>query len=160
MSTTKKDSKKLQLQLERLSKKVITESEILAIKRCINPSSTLPKRMKNALDEIACNLEIDITPEQTKKGIDYLRKSMFKKGGVLRDLKNWPEDLQSFEIEIVRDFKKFTFCGFYNISENYYDHFVPVYKVISKSGSWFTYTGVRFDEIQTINKHYEINPVK
>lgn len=88
--------------------------------------------------------ERKITKEQSKFGIEYLRKRYYKIGGDPR--KNCPFGQR--ETEIIRSFSKFRFVGMkanYN-SMGSYRWFTPVYRVYSKNGLHFDYTAVHWGD--------------
>ena len=80
--------------------------------------------------------EYSITQEQTIKGIEYLRNTVFKKNGKFRNTKNMP--FGEREIDIIKDFKEFKFVALYPIG--YAAYYLPVYRVIDNQGNSFEYT--------------------
>jgi len=81
---------------------------------------------------------IDITPEQTKLGIEWLNKYAFRLNGKPRKQKDNPftDDHRA----IISNFSHFVWCGLKDINHTgNYGHYRPMYKVVSKDGSYFIY---------------------
>ena len=120
------------MKTEKLLKKIeqsnsITEAEILLLKRRLN------KGEKIDLDYV-WNNEIELTPEQNKKGIDFLMNQYITPGGIER--KNNPFGYR--EIEILKNFTCFTFGGFYDAGNYHHSYYLPLYDCNSKDNG-FTY---------------------
>lgn len=103
------------------------------------------QRLLNALnDHINERGEIRITKEQTRIGIDWLRKHCFRKDGSRRKTKDFP--FNDHEVQVIRNFAKFRFVGVYNSNGSRYAYrsgyfrFSPIYRVYAKDGSHFDYT--------------------
>lgn len=94
----------------------ISESEILLLKRRLN------KGEKINMDYI-WNNEINLTPEQNKKGIDFLLNLYETPKGIER--KNHPFGYR--EIEVIKNFSHFTFSGFYDAGNSYHSYYLPLY---------------------------------
>jgi hypothetical protein len=95
---------------------LITESEILLLKRRLN------KGEKINLDYI-WNNEIALTPDQNKKGIDFLMNLYITPSGTER--KNNPFGYR--EIEILKNFTHFELRGFYNAGNYSHSYYLPLY---------------------------------
>lgn len=95
---------------------LITESEILLLKRRLN------KGEKIDLDYV-WNNEIALTPEQNKKGIDFLMNQYITPRGIER--KNNPFGYR--EIEILKNFSHFEFRGFYDAGNYHNSFYIPLY---------------------------------
>jgi hypothetical protein len=88
------------------------------------------------------SFEHSITKEQSAMGISYLRSRYFKKNGEPRKSSPFNE----IEQNIIRSFKKFTFVGYYEhqAQSGWYVGYTPVYRVYSKSGSYFDYSPIHW----------------
>jgi hypothetical protein len=105
---------------------VITERQIITIKSRANRGADVW--------EIFNNGNLRITQEQTKKGLSWLLNQWKTPRGIER--KNNPFGYR--EQEIINNFDRFALVDFYNVGR-YFPFFVPVYRVISRSGSSFEY---------------------
>lgn len=128
--------------IEIMKKGTWGENDIIAFRKAIGGSSTLPVQLRETLlEEFYKKMPergYKITQEQSIRGIAWLLKYTFKKNGEIRAAKN-----MSFghrECEILKKFKNFTFIGVQNQSSNNYAFYLPVYKVVSKNKSSFEYT--------------------
>lgn len=114
---------------------VWTESEILSVRMCIHRSGiekAYPLIME--LNEGGFR----ITPEQTTKGIEYLRSKLWKDNGEHRNT----EFSRCFGIReraIIQGFKKFTFEGVRYEQRGSSFQTTPIYRVHSNAG-YFDYT--------------------
>lgn len=136
-----------------LNKKVLSYQEILNLKKRLNGYS---KSRENRLkDKIGANDyqwldEYAITPEHTKKGLDWLNKITYKPSHYAKH--NWDLDccvrsncpLGYREIEILEHFSHFTFTGFYDsatytANEMGYHGYLPIWRVYAKDGDSFEY---------------------
>jgi len=107
---------------------LITESEILLLKRRLN------KGEKIDMDYI-WNNEIELTPEQNKKGIDFLMNQYISPNG--KERKNNPFGYR--EIEILKNFTGFTFKGFYDAGNYYHSYYLPLYDCNGDNNSFEYY---------------------
>ena len=143
-----KENKRLKRLLGLLSQKVLTQSDIRALKTALNLTSKI-----NKADFVKivnhCN-GFDITKEHSDIGIEYLRKTFFKKNGDPR--KAAFDDLTDHDINVLKNFKKFKFVGFGLYHENsynsQYDQYEIIYRVIAKNGDWFDYLAVSWQSGQ------------
>ena len=108
-----------------------TENEIIYFRKFIRTSEQR-KYLLSLFKE-----EYSITKEQTIKGIEYLRNTVFKKNGKFRNTKNMP--FGEREIDVIKDFKEFKFVGLSSVSQ-YTLYYIPVYRVIDNQGNSFEYT--------------------
>tara|TARA_R100001594_G_C3976880_1_gene249113 strand:- start:284 stop:772 length:489 start_codon:yes stop_codon:yes gene_type:complete len=146
-----KENKRLKRLLGLLSQKVLTQSDIRSLKIMLGFCTPFEGfDQKEALNKMikSCN-GFDITEEHSDIGIEYLRKTFFKKNGDPR--KAAFDDLTDHDINILRNFKKFKFVGFelsrlnHNIFNNNTNQcFEIVYRVIAKNGDWFDYLAVSY----------------
>ena len=109
---------------------IITEREILLIKRRLNNFGEV--LIKRALFG---NGPLQITPEQTKKGLDWLIDKYKTPRGVVR--KHNP--FNDGQVAILEDFKKFELVGFTDVSRSCLMWFMPTYRVYSQHGRYFDY---------------------
>lgn len=107
-----------------LSNGVITEREILLLK----------KRANNGDKEAAnfypgCDIEIELTDEQSVKGYKWLMNLYKTPKGKERE--NNPFGYQ--EMNILDNYKgeRFQFVGFYNNENRCYDDYIPIYSLCS-----------------------------
>ena len=115
----------------------ITEREILLVKNRLN---------KWVYVDIFNNDPLQITPEQTKKGYDWLWNLYMTPKGKVR--KRNP--FKSREISILRSFKKFELIRFRNCGNNWVDWYMPVYRVWSKHDHYFDYVVTHVDKYTNI----------
>jgi hypothetical protein len=128
VKTDKAKEKKLFLLKEIKDRGTITEGEILLVKRRLQDGTYSP-------DDVADLYELELTPEQTEKGINWLKNTAFMKSGETR--KNSP--FGSMEEEKIKTFKKFEFGGFQDIGTYGFHNYAPVYIVTSENGSFKYY---------------------
>jgi hypothetical protein len=150
-----KENKRLKRLLGLLSQKVLTQSDIRALKIMLGFSTSFERYdQKVSLNNMikSCN-GFDITKEHSDIGIEYLQKTFFKKNGDPR--KTTYDDLTNHDINVLRNFKKFKFIGFERSRINYYttdNHtnqcFEIIYRVIAKNGDWFDYLAVSWQSGQ------------
>lgn len=122
----------------------ITERQVLAFRKMLNgySSSSITKEEKDELQDLLYNRDnqLKITPEQSEKGINWLRNQWKTPRGVER--KNNPFGYR--EEDCIENFDHFTFGGTYN-DANYYmaqnglANHLPLYVVHAKDGSSFEY---------------------
>ena len=143
-----KENKRLKRLLGLLSQKVLTQSDIRSLKTALNLTSKI-----NKADFVKivnhCN-GFDITKEHSDIGIEYLRKTFFKKNGDPRRAAF--DDLTDHDINVLRNFKKFKFDGFDlyrpHFQDSQYDQYEIIYRVIAKNGDWFDYLAVSWQSGQ------------
>ena len=107
----------------------ISESEILLIKSRLNKGN-LDSETQEVVDFINENY-LSITPEQTKKGYDFLMSAYKTPSG--KEKSNTP--FSNREKSALDTFEEFQFVGFINVGKGY----VPLYAVIGKMGSFEYY---------------------
>jgi hypothetical protein len=114
----------------------VTERDILNLKKLLNgysKSSTTPEERKTLNDMIWDADGLKLTPEQTAKGIAWLRNQWKTPRGIER--KHNPFGYR--EEEILENFSHFTFVGFYDnanfyMSKDGYHNYQPIYDVWGK----------------------------
>ena len=142
-----KENKRLKRLLGLLSQKVLTQSDIRSLKTALGRYSNL--KSTEFLTMINLCDSFDITKEHSDIGIEYLRKTFFKKNGDPR--KAAFDDLTDHDINVLRNFKKFKFIGFhlyhegFDFQSNVYE---IVYRVVAKNGDWFDYLAVSWQSGQ------------
>ena len=150
-----KENKRLKRLLGLLSQKTLTQSDIRSLKIMLGFSTPFEwYDQKVALNNMikSCN-GFDITKEHSDIGIEYLRKTFFKKNGDPRQAAF--DYLTGHDINILRNFKKFKFIGFELSRVNYNtfnkttnNAFEIVYRVVAKNGDWFDYLAVSWQSGQ------------
>lgn len=138
-------SKQFQKYKAILERDILTEREILNLKRLFNGYSrtSVTPEEKQQLEQIMYD-HIDehdgynLTPEQTAKGIAWLKNEWKTPRGIER--KNNPFGYR--EQEAIENFDHFMFEGFYDASRVYdrqYHNYLPLWGVYSTSGAAFQY---------------------
>lgn len=133
----------------------ITETEIHALKvrlmghqRRMRGHRDLRLRDKNAdaynveWKRIVAMLPMRVSDEQGKKGLDYLRKLLVRKDGMLRNTKLVrDQNLTDDHLMLIRRADHFLFVGFRedlntfgNVAAIY-----PIYRLVASDGWWFEY---------------------
>ena len=142
-----KENKRLKRLLGLLSQKVLTQSDIRSLKKALGRYSNL--KSTEFLTMINLCDSFDITEEHSDIGIEYLRKTFFKKNGDPR--KAAYDDITDHDINVLRNFKKFKFIGFhlyhegFDFQSNVYE---IVYRVVAKNGDWVDYLAVSWQSGQ------------
>ena len=119
-----------------------TEQNIIGFRKKINSGNNmllieLFHGLTNDDDELT---EWSITAEQSQKGIDYLRKTLFKANGELRNTE-LVRETESELIEAVRDFKSFSFVDVTDLTQQSgWEHYTAVYRIHTHSGLKVDYT--------------------
>lgn len=138
----------MKLQKQRISSKLWTKGDQLAFAKMINSRKWSSKERNDAIYDLMVELEnklddmergYNITQEQSQIGIDYLQTTVLKKNGDLRNSKK-AHDFEQYEADIIRNFERFEFMGFYENFQGYHSHYSPIYRTISKDGKYFDYT--------------------
>jgi hypothetical protein len=126
---SKKEEKK-KLFLEEIKKKgTITEQEINLIKRRLNDGTYKEEDITEFYD-------LNITPEQTEKGLTWLKNKGWGKTGKERSTTPYGY----IEEDTIKTFEKFEFKGFTNISTyGDFKNYVPIYRVEGKDTSFEYY---------------------
>lgn len=134
-----------------IAKASFTERELISFRKLVNGSSRLSKfdaqLLIDAFNAVADIKGVKLTKEQQLKGIDWLRNVTFKLNGQVR--KSAP--LAYFEQEVVKNFKKFTCVGLYDLSTNNYRQVVPIYRCIARNGLYFDYVCMMWGDIKVIS---------
>lgn len=117
---------------EILKRGVITEREINLIKRRMNRGAS------NGMYRILRKGALQITPEQTQKGIAWLMNLYQTPKGAIR--KNNP--FSKKQAEVLKAFRKFEFIGFIDCGTWVCSRYYPAYRVWPKHGKYFDYVAV------------------
>jgi hypothetical protein len=120
--------KNLEIIEEVKSQDFITEKQINLLKRRLNDGKIDFKDFEDLID-------FDLSEEQNKKGIEFLIRHNFKTNGDLRN----KSKLGFREVEILENFERFTFDGFYPVGNQHFKQFQPIYSVCSKDNSFQYY---------------------
>ncbi len=125
-----------------------TETDIRYFRKAVNGSSSLPIADRESLrfeleDRIQKRGGIKITQDQTNKGITWLTNKAFKLNGLPRKSSPFGE----LENHIINNFKRFEFVGLFNLSDNNYSNYMPIYRVIDTHGHYFDYTAVSWGDV-------------
>lgn len=109
----------------------IEESQIISMK------SFMGKNKENAgsIFEALQDKELNISAQQTRKGLDFLLNQWKTPTGKERTQNPFGYREQN----ILENFSHFTLSGFYNAGNAYHDFYLPLYTVYSKSGNSFEY---------------------
>jgi len=113
---------------EIVKKGIATEKEINLICRRMNAGE------KTDLSEI-WDGEISITPEQTTKGLNWLKNQWKSPNG--KERKNSPFGYR--EEKAVETFTSFTFAGIHDAGNFHHSFYVPLYDVNGAEGSFQYY---------------------
>lgn len=127
-----------------------TERQLISFRRYVNGSSPLngyDAEYLISLFNTAAESGIKLTRYQQYKGRKWLLGVTFKLNGQVR--KNAP--LGYFEQKVVKSFAKFRCVGLYNLSDNSYRQYVPVYRCIARNGSYFDYVCMMWGEIKIVS---------
>lgn len=128
----------------RNTRKPFTEGEVRYLKKFLNGISP------DDVPAYTTAMSIyRLTPEQTSKGIAYLRNVAFKKNGQPRNTRSMPFGYR--ERDIILNFKRFEFLGY--VSQNDFCHtlYAPIYRVHSTTGGiYFDYVAGTMGDIEVI----------
>jgi hypothetical protein len=123
-----------------------TEQEIIYFRKYVNGSIPLDI---DSIEHLIASVDgkyFRITNQQTVKGILWLKNKCFKNNGSVR--KACP--LKPFERAVIQSFKEFRFVGLYNVSDNSYRNYMPVYRVVATNGMYFDYVAYSWGEMKVI----------
>ena len=123
--------KKSILNSVKANKGFISERDILTLKSRLNKGGDAWTEADAIFDSFP---EIKITPEQSEKGLLWLKDKLETPKG--RERKNNPFGYR--EEQIIRNFERFTLCDFMNIGR-FLPFYVPVYTIIGNGGQSFSY---------------------
>lgn len=134
---------------------VWSEGEINGLRKGLGYCSNWSKCAREELiDDIRrMDIEARVTDEQSQKGLDWLYKTQFTKRGEIRFRKH--AFIGERELEVLKDFEKFTFQGLrfqdFNPYTSTYQTISPVYGVHGKSGGYFEYSANAFRGCEVIS---------
>jgi hypothetical protein len=113
----------------------MNERELLLFKRRLNDGKTQPQNL-NYFKSFRETEGLALSPEQNKKGLDYLRDQWRTPSGIER--KNNPFGAR--ETEVLENAKEIRLLDFNNKSTTpNFNNYVPIYQVVAKDGSTFDY---------------------
>lgn len=132
--------------LELRAGSTITESEIAALKKRWRPRGRL-WRIDSALvgeemERLGYALPMRVSDEQGKKGLDYLRKLLLKKDGMLRQSKLIEDfGVTDDHVVVLRRLDHFLFKGFHEDCNAFGDTtaLYPIYRAVASDDGWFEY---------------------
>lgn len=136
--------KLMQKWINRISSPVMTETDIIHFKSKVLgrlARTSLTDGDKEELKDLFASCKVkSITQEHSQKGIDYLNRKLFNKKGQARSDAFTLAAGEEF-VAAVKDFDSFLFVGFAIVASNvWHNQYMPVYRVITKSGKFFDYT--------------------
>lgn len=116
-----------------------SERELISFRKYINGASNLNEddreRLIYAFNELAEEKGIRLHSSQQVKGYLWLNKNTYKKNG---DIRKTPV-LGFAERKVLKNWEEFTCVGLYNLSQNSYANYVPIYRCIDSKGNYFDY---------------------
>ncbi len=122
-----------------------TEKDIIYFRKYLNGNGKYSDELYELFYENMPNGGYDITPEQSQKGIDYLRTKSFKKNGqpTTRALQIFTE----YQLNTIKDFYEFKLTNLYDTSVYWggRPNLVAVYSCADSTGDCFEYLGIPFD---------------
>lgn len=127
-------------------RKVWKEGEIIYVRKSIGYCSSYSKAAVEHLCDLLTTLNAKITPEQSEKGINYLKSIVFRKDGTRRQSKTNFLLNKDYEVSVLKKFKEFRWTGVYleygwngRVANS-----APIYRVIAKNGDYFEYIASSF----------------
>lgn len=126
---------------------VWTENEIIFFRKYLNGSSSIDINTVYYLASQIDNKNFKITDQQSVKGILWLKNKCFTNNFKIR--KNCP--FKNFEINVIKNFKEFRFVGLYNVSENFYRNYMPIYRCIAHNGDYFEYVAYTWGKVKVLS---------
>ncbi len=121
---------------EMLSKEVLTERNIIAIKsRLHNNPHSLTEDELDSLSSIIEGREFFIDSDHTEKGLNYLKDRLFKQNGSYRNTKQTNRLSDNFR-EAVKDFNHFKFSGFISLGRY---NASPIWTIVTNDDTEYSY---------------------
>lgn len=124
---------RIQKYLNIINSGTITENELIALKSFINSNKDAYTVLSTAIWANEDGLKL--TPEQNKKGYDFLMDCWKTPRNVER--KNNPFSYR--EQDILENFAHFTLKGFYDAGNSYRSYYLPLYECHSNDNSFEYY---------------------
>lgn len=92
----------------------------------------------------------DITPDQSNKGLDYIKSVAMRRDGTPSQSKD--NCFGAREISIMNDFSKFTFAGLYEQVNGIGEvmGYLPIYETFGTDGNSFEYVGAAKGIMQVV----------
>lgn len=121
----------------------LTESEIISLKSRISTNTcSLTQADVDQLQYMTSwwdgRCEYDITKEHSDKVIDYLYRKVLKLNGAPRNTK-MTRRLPNGFFEAIRNFERFTFVGYTDVSINMCTQLAPVWRIYTTKGEVWDY---------------------
>jgi len=115
----------------------ITNEELLKLKTLTERELNLIKRRANDGKLDLCDLrdEYELSPEQCRKGFDWIMNQYKTPRGVER--KNNPFGYR--EENVINTYKKITCVGFFDAGNVHHSFYVPIYRAYGASGTFEYY---------------------
>lgn len=126
---------------EILSRGLITEMELRQLRKNIRYSFSrdtngLTYGERHSLLDLFIDQTLDLSREQQRKGIRWLKETHFRKDGAQRK----SSKISSQHLYIIRNFIHFEFVGFtYSITGSNCINATPIYRTTAKNGMYFDY---------------------
>lgn len=126
---------------EILSRGIITETELRTLRKNIRysfsrESNGLSYSERHSLLEMFMDTTLDLSKDQQRKGIKWLRDTHFRLDGAQRK----SSKVSSQHLYVIRNFSHFTFVGFtYEVTGSTCINATPIYRTTAKNGMYFDY---------------------
>ncbi len=115
----------------------IDEKNIVSLRSFLSNKCRHDKEVFQAIMRKANSHEKVLTAEHNQKGIEWLRRTQFKKNGQLSTAKT--TFIGEREAHVIRNFSHFTFIGLVDESSNQWPQPMPIYKCYATDGTSFEY---------------------
>lgn len=138
------------LQQKRIDSTLWTKGDILAFGKLLNSTRFSSEERRKDICSLREQLDwtinyngkgYAITEEQSRFGIQWLKSRILTKSGKLSKSK-FAQDFRERDAEVIRNFERFEFVGFYANDNGWSNHYTPIYRTIAKDGTYFDYTMV------------------
>ncbi len=121
--------------LDILKSKKITNNEIIALCSLINSNKIGIEEKREIIHSISIDNPLKLTPEQNKKGYDFLMDQWKTSKGIER--KNNPFGYR--EQKILEKFTDFELIGLYDAGNYLHSHYIPLYACNGNENSFEYY---------------------
>ncbi len=141
--------------LTKIVNSVLSEQDIISLRSQLNGrrSGKITNEQREDLISAIEDHKPRVSEEQSRKGIDWLRKQWHTPTGKVR--KNNP--FGDYEQYVLDNFGHFEFVGLYDtatsVAVNYFGlhSYLPIYRVLSKTeGHWFDYVAAAWQSGQSL----------
>lgn len=140
-----------------LKKDLLTKSEINALGKLMNSlrySDSNRREQIWALQNDMLKESYKITAEQTEVGLDWLMKNVVNSRTMKLRENKLAQDFHERELNIILNFSHFEFVGFEEHSNGYASYYTPIYRTVSKTGSYFDYTAIHWGPCMIVNRGF------